>query len=144
VTHQLRPPDGPPLFPSPQVGQADMTTPALATTGLEVRIHVLALHDHRTERNGDTSAIVGRAAASLPAGTTACLPHHPRGLGQFLEALVAWYGRPLTAVLDADVRDVARTPSGGRASLVVSTRRRSGSSESVRSARRSGAIERRP
>jgi hypothetical protein len=74
VTHQLRPPDGPPLFPSPQVGQADMTTPALATTGLEVRIHVLALDDHRTERNGDTSAIVGRAAASLPAGTTARLP----------------------------------------------------------------------
>lgn len=37
-------------------------------------------------------------------------PHRPRALGQLLEALVAWYGRPLTAVLDADAQDVARHP----------------------------------
>lgn len=37
-------------------------------------------------------------------------PHHPRALGQLLEALVGWYGRPLTAVLDADAQDVARHP----------------------------------
>ena len=37
-------------------------------------------------------------------------PHHPRALAQLLEALVAWYGRPLTAVLDADAQDVAQHP----------------------------------
>lgn len=37
-------------------------------------------------------------------------PHHPRALAQLLEALVGWYGRSLTAVLDADARDVARHP----------------------------------
>jgi len=38
------------------------------------------------------------------------LPHHPRALAGLLEALVSWYGRPLTAVLDADAQDVARHP----------------------------------
>jgi hypothetical protein len=37
-------------------------------------------------------------------------PHHHRALAQLLEALVAWYGRPLTAVLDADAQDVAQHP----------------------------------
>lgn len=30
------------------------------------------------------------------------LPHHPRAVAMFLEALSAWWKRPLTAVLDAD------------------------------------------
>jgi hypothetical protein len=37
-------------------------------------------------------------------------PHHARALARLLEALVDWYGRPLTAVLDADAQDVARHP----------------------------------
>jgi hypothetical protein len=37
-------------------------------------------------------------------------PHHGRGLAMMLEAIVAWYGRPLTAVLDAAAQDVARHP----------------------------------
>jgi hypothetical protein len=37
-------------------------------------------------------------------------PHHERALAQLLEAVVAWYGRPLTAVLDAGAQDVAHHP----------------------------------
>jgi hypothetical protein len=37
-------------------------------------------------------------------------PAHPRALAHFLEALSDWYGLPLTAVLDADARDVAQRP----------------------------------
>lgn len=33
-------------------------------------------------------------------------PHQPRALATLLESLVAWYGRPLVAVLDADAQDV--------------------------------------
>jgi len=38
------------------------------------------------------------------------MPAHPRALAHFLEALSDWYGLPLTAVLDADARDVAERP----------------------------------
>lgn len=37
-------------------------------------------------------------------------PALPGALGQLLEALVAWEGRPLFAVLDADAEDVRRRP----------------------------------
>lgn len=37
-------------------------------------------------------------------------PAVPGALGQLLEALVAWEGRPLFAVLDADAEDVQRRP----------------------------------
>jgi hypothetical protein len=33
-------------------------------------------------------------------------PSQPRALATFLESLVAWYGRSLVAVLDADAQDV--------------------------------------
>lgn len=33
-------------------------------------------------------------------------PQQPRALATLLESLVAWYGRPLVAVLDADAQDV--------------------------------------
>jgi len=33
-------------------------------------------------------------------------PCQPRALATLLESLVAWYGRPLVAVLDADAQDV--------------------------------------
>ena len=47
----------------------------------------------------------------MPAGAAARLSRTTRGRwAQFLEALVGWYGRPLTAVLDADGQDVARHP----------------------------------
>jgi hypothetical protein len=38
------------------------------------------------------------------------LPQQERALGTLLEALSAWYGRSLTAVLDADAQDVAQHP----------------------------------
>jgi hypothetical protein len=38
-------------------------------------------------------------------------PAHPRALAHLLEALSDWYGLPLTAVLDADARDVAQRPA---------------------------------
>ena len=38
------------------------------------------------------------------------LPRQPRALGMLLESLVAWYGLPLGAVLDADAQDVRRHP----------------------------------
>jgi hypothetical protein len=38
------------------------------------------------------------------------LPHQPCGLRLLLEGLVAWYGEPLGAVLDADAEDVLRHP----------------------------------
>jgi hypothetical protein len=36
------------------------------------------------------------------------IPAQPRALSNLLEAVVAWYGRPLCAVLDADAADVRR------------------------------------
>lgn len=51
----------------------------------------------------------GGAGLCLRARLPVC-PHHGRALAQLLQALVAWYGRPLTAVLDADAQDVARHP----------------------------------
>ena len=36
------------------------------------------------------------------------VPAQPRALQSLLEALVAWYGRPLCAALDADAADVRR------------------------------------
>lgn len=38
------------------------------------------------------------------------MPAHPRALAHLLEALSDWYGLPLTAVLDADARDVVERP----------------------------------
>jgi hypothetical protein len=38
------------------------------------------------------------------------IPAQPQALAQLLEALVAWYGAPLCAVLDADAEDVRRHP----------------------------------
>jgi hypothetical protein len=38
------------------------------------------------------------------------LPRQERALATLLEALSAWYGRSLTAVLDADAQDVAQHP----------------------------------
>jgi hypothetical protein len=43
--------------------------------------------------------------ARLPA-----TPSQPRAVAMLLEALVAWYGEPLCAVLDADAEDVQRNP----------------------------------
>ena len=43
--------------------------------------------------------------ARLPA-----TPSQERALAMLLEALVAWYGLPLCAVLDADAEDVQRRP----------------------------------
>ena len=37
-------------------------------------------------------------------------PADPRALAMLLEALVAWYGEPLCAVLDADAADVQQDP----------------------------------
>jgi hypothetical protein len=37
-------------------------------------------------------------------------PAHPRAIAMFLEAIAAWYGSPLCAVLDADAEDVHRHP----------------------------------
>lgn len=37
-------------------------------------------------------------------------PAQPKALALLLEALVAWYNLPLTAVLDADAQDVQRHP----------------------------------
>jgi hypothetical protein len=45
------------------------------------------------------------------------VPSQPRALQTLLESLVAWYGRPLSAVLDADAEDVRR--HGERWSLLL-------------------------
>jgi hypothetical protein len=45
------------------------------------------------------------------------IPSDPRALGLLLEALVAWYGLSLCAVLDADAEDVQRHPE--RWSLIL-------------------------
>jgi hypothetical protein len=37
-------------------------------------------------------------------------PSQPRALATLLESLVAWYGRALVAVLDADAQDVRQHP----------------------------------
>lgn len=37
-------------------------------------------------------------------------PAQPRAMKVFLESLVDWFGRPLSAVLDADAEDVRRRP----------------------------------
>jgi hypothetical protein len=39
------------------------------------------------------------------------IPAHPRAMAHLLESLSDWYGLPLTAVLDADARDVAQRPT---------------------------------
>lgn len=53
-----------------------------------------------------TQAQVGTALrARLPT-----LPAQPRALPLLLEALAAWYGEPLCAVLDAEASDVQRYP----------------------------------
>ena len=53
-----------------------------------------------------TDSIDGPALkARLPA-----TPAHERAVAMLLEALVAWYGLPLCAVLDADAEDVQRHP----------------------------------
>ena len=36
---------------------------------------------------------------------------HPQALARLLPALSNWYGRPLTAVLDADAQDVGHRPT---------------------------------
>lgn len=36
------------------------------------------------------------------------IPAHPGAMAQFLEALSAWYGKPLSVALDADAEDVHR------------------------------------
>jgi hypothetical protein len=38
-------------------------------------------------------------------------PAHPRALANLLQAFSDWYGRPLTAVLDADAQDVGLRPA---------------------------------
>jgi hypothetical protein len=38
------------------------------------------------------------------------IPAQPKALAQLLEALVAWHGEPLCAVLDADAQDVRENP----------------------------------
>ena len=38
------------------------------------------------------------------------VPNQPRALASLLESVVAWYGRSLSAVLDADAEDVRRHP----------------------------------
>jgi hypothetical protein len=38
------------------------------------------------------------------------MPAHPHALAQLLEALAAWFGLPLCAVLDADAQDVQAHP----------------------------------
>ena len=43
--------------------------------------------------------------ARLPA-----TPAQPRAVAMLLDAIVAWYGEPLCAVLDADAEDVQRNP----------------------------------
>src|SRR6516162_6739302 len=53
-----------------------------------------------------TQAQVGTALrARLPT-----LPSQPRALLLLLEALAAWYGQPLCAVLDAEASDVQHSP----------------------------------
>lgn len=37
-------------------------------------------------------------------------PSHPKAMALFLESLVEWFGRPLSAALDADAEDVRRRP----------------------------------
>jgi len=76
---------------------------------MEVRIHVIALDDDRTGRNRDAAGFRRRAAgcASGPACPSARIAPRARAAP---EALVAWHGRPLTGVLDADAQDVARHP----------------------------------
>lgn len=37
-------------------------------------------------------------------------PEHPRAVAMLVEALAAWYGRALTAVLDVDAEEVQRCP----------------------------------
>jgi len=57
-----------------------------------------------------------RLLVSVPCRGTALkarlpdIPEDDRALAMFLEALVAWYGLPLCAVLDADAEDVQRNP----------------------------------
>jgi len=67
----------------------------------------MSIEPHETETRLELSeGLRGQALrARLPV-----VPHRPWALGRLLEALADWYGRPLTAVLDADALDVARHP----------------------------------
>lgn len=67
----------------------------------------LSIEPRRDSTRLMLSASLGGPAlkARLPA-----TPEHPRAVAMFLEALVAWHGLPLTAVLDADAEDVSRHP----------------------------------
>ena len=60
----------------------------------------------RSEETRLALQVPGRGAAlraRLP-----LVPAQPRALQSLLEAIVAWYGRPLCAALDADAADVRR------------------------------------
>jgi hypothetical protein len=74
----------------------------------------LSIEPRRDSTRLMLSASLGGPAlkARLPA-----TPEHPRAVAMFLEALVAWHGLPLTAVLDADAEDVSRHP--GRWALAL-------------------------
>ena len=67
----------------------------------------MTIEPRQTETRLQLSA--GAAGLCLRARLPVC-PQHSRALAQLLQALVAWYGRPLTAVLDADAQDVAAHP----------------------------------
>lgn len=67
----------------------------------------MTIEPRQTETRLQLSA--GTAGLCLRARLPVC-PQHSRALAQLLQALVAWYGRPLTAVLDADAQDVAAHP----------------------------------
>jgi len=62
--------------------------------------------DHEETRLMLTEARVGAALrARLPP-----VPRQPRALAQLLEALSAWYGMPLTAVIDAGAEGALHHP----------------------------------
>ena len=62
--------------------------------------------DHEETRLMLTEARVGAALrARLPP-----VPRQPRALAQLLEALAAWYGRPLSAVIDAGAEGALHHP----------------------------------
>ena len=67
----------------------------------------LSLEPHQKELrlslSTATSGVVLRAKFPLALA-------QPRALPLLLEALVAWFGMPLCAVLDADAQDVRRRP----------------------------------
>jgi hypothetical protein len=63
--------------------------------------------DHEETRLMLTEARVGAALrARLPP-----VPRQPRALAQLLEALAAWYGTPLSAVIDAGAEGALQHPA---------------------------------